>query len=411
MIRVIHLQTHLPSSGNAAYRLHEALCQAGVHSSMLSMTSDIANSEQITYLSRKSQVTAFFNNKLQVHLLRNMLDNYGMFSFPLLGNNVSVFPQVKEADIIYLHWVVGGFLNLANIKQLASLGKPVIVFMHDMWAITGGCHHSFMCENFMTGCNDCQMFPKGGLFELSAIGFNKKRKLYNNYGNLHFIAPSTWLYNLARKSLLTKDKPIYHIPNVINVSKFRQYDKSTARAVLNLIPEETIIAFGAASPRSPYKGWEYLREALNILANDPDLSRRVSVVIFGSEHDAQLAEAIPFDTKFVGRLRDDYSTALLYNAADVFVAPSLADNLPTTVMESLSCGTPVVGFAVGGIPDMISHKQNGYLAAYKDAEDLAIGIRFCLEQQVKGSLLPCFDTATIVSQHLALYDEILSLRT
>ncbi|WP_299819019.1 glycosyltransferase [uncultured Pontibacter sp.] len=409
MISVVHLQTHLPSSGNAAYRLHNALCQAGVNSSMLSMSSDISKSDRIDYLGRKSQVTSFLNNKLQAYLLRDTLDQYGLFSFPILGNNVSDMEQVESADIIYLHWVMGGFLNLANIEQIAALNKPVIVFMHDMWAITGGCHYSFMCENYLYGCQDCQMFPAKKFFDLPVIEFKAKLKLYQKYSNLFFVTPSAWLYNLTKKSLLTKNKPVYHIPNIINVSKFKKIDRQTARAILSLDPDDKIIAFGAASPTSPYKGWEYLRQALELFAKSYT-SSKVSVLIFGSEHDAKLAEAIPFKTHFVGRLRDDYSTALVYNAANVFVAPSMADNLPTTVMESLCCGTPVVGFAIGGIPDMVQHKENGYLAAYKDAEDLAAGIRFCLDSGVTGKLLPCFDTEKILEQHFALYEEMLSLK-
>jgi len=408
MLKVVHLQTHLPSSGNAAFRLHEALCQAGVHSSMLSLTSDIAQ-EGIAHLGRKPQVISFLNNKLQAWLTQNMDWQFGMYSFPILGSNVARHAQVRAADIVYLHWVLGGFLSLRNMEQLARLGKPVIVFMHDMWAITGGCHHSFACEKYTLKCSGCQMFPARERYELPALEFAKKQRLYQKYDNLFFVAPSKWLYELAKRSALTRDKPVYHIPNVINTGLFKPVAKKVARQVLNLDADDTIIAFGAASPRSPYKGWEYLRQALTLLyqAHGGD---KLSVVIFGSSHDEQIARAIPFKTTFLGRLRDDYSTVLAYNAADVFVAPSLADNLPTTVMESMCCGTPVAGFEVGGIPDMISHKENGYLAKYKDAQDLADGIQYCIGEQLKGSLLPAFAADAILARHFALYDEVLTLK-
>ncbi len=108
----------------------------------------------------------------------------------------------------------------------------------------------------------------------------------------------------------------------------------------------------------------------------------------------------------MGFLQDEYSTALVYNAADVFIVPSLADNLPTTVQESLSCGTPVVGFEVGGIPDMISHKKNGYLAKYKDSGDIAEGIKFCINNRIKGYRLPDFEPSVIVQKHLELFEQI-----
>jgi len=108
----------------------------------------------------------------------------------------------------------------------------------------------------------------------------------------------------------------------------------------------------------------------------------------------------------MGYLQDEYSTALVYNAADVFIAPSLAEAFGYVVMEALSCGTPVVGFNVGGIPDMISHKENGYLAKYKDAEDITEGIKFCLQNKLKGYLLPAIDPALTVKKHLELFEEI-----
>lgn len=119
-----------------------------------------------------------------------------------------------------------------------------------------------------------------------------------------------------------------------------------------------------------------------------------------------MAEAIPFKTRFMGYLFDEYSTMLVYNAADVFIVPSIADNQPTTVQESLCCGTPVVGFDVGGIPDMIKHKENGYLAKYKDPVDLALGIQYCLAEKIKGYMLPEFETAKTVQKHLALHSQV-----
>ena len=111
----------------------------------------------------------------------------------------------------------------------------------------------------------------------------------------------------------------------------------------------------------------------------------------------------------MGYLKDEYSTALVYNAADIFIAPSLAEAFGYVVMEALSCGTPVVGFNVGGIPDMISHKQNGYLAEYKSAEDIAAGIQFCLENNIKGSLLPDLDPALTIQRHVDLFEQIKSI--
>ena len=132
----------------------------------------------------------------------------------------------------------------------------------------------------------------------------------------------------------------------------------------------------------------------------------ITVLIFGSGHSRQIADAIPFKTKFMGYLSDEHATMLVYNAADVFIAPSTAEAFGYVIMESLSCGTPVVAFEVGGVPEMIKHKENGYIAKYKDANDVCNGIKFCLQNNLKGSLQPEFYTNAIIKKHLSLFDEI-----
>lgn len=410
MTKVVHIQNHLPSSGNAAFRLHEALCQAGIDSTMLSLTSDIGQSEQIRHLRKMPKLISLINGKIEALLTRNSIKKYGYFSYPILGTDISKMKQIKDADVLYLHWAIGGFLNLKNIERLCKLNKPIIVFMHDMWTITGGCHYSFECEKYKVGCNNCQVFLTNKKYDLSANEFNRKLKLYSNFNNLFFVAPSIWLYNLAQQSLLTKNKYIFYIPNVINSKLFKPVDKVFAKQMLDLELDEIVIAFGAVSLDSPYKGWSYLQKALEILQKDLNFEKKISVLIFGSGFNKQIDDLIPFKTRFMGRLRDDYSTVLVYNAADVFIAPSLAETFGLVVLEALCCGTPVVGFDIGGIPDLIKHKINGYLSKYKDSEDLARGIKFCLTNNIKGHMLPNFDTELTIEKHLKLFEFIKSVQ-
>src|SRR5664280_852369 len=369
MIKVVHLQNSTFSAGRAMLRLHNAMLEANIDSSILTLVQDINDTAEIKNLGRNARIVARLDYFLQSFVRREIKRKFGMFTFPILGTNVSHEKQIQAADVIYLHWIQGGFLNLSNIRQLAKMGKPVIFFMHDMWSITGGCHHSFTCEKYKTKCFDCQMFPKENVIDLAALEFRKKKKFFSDFKNLYFVSPSKWLHDCATQSFLTKGKPVYHIPNIVNSELFKPVDKKIARQFLNLNIDETVIAFGANSIESPYKGWPELQKALEILSHDQN-TKNVSVLIFGSGYNKQIGNSIPFKTRFMGFLRDEYSISLVYNAADVFITPSLADNLPTTILESLSCGTPVVGFDVGGIPDMIKHKWNGYLAKYRDAEDI-----------------------------------------
>ncbi len=405
-MKVVHIQKHLPTSGNAAFRLHNAFLDAGIDSYMLSLSSDIKGDSRIKYRHNIFQLISWVDGKVLQYLTRKAKKQFGLFSFPFLGLNISKRSVVKQADVIYLHWINGGFLNLTNIKQLAKLNKPIIFFMHDMWTITGGCHHSFECTKYASGCQNCQMFPSNKRRDLSYKEFNKKINLYSKFDNLYFVSPSTWLYDCAKKSLLTKNKPVFYISNVIDNRIFKRFDKKVAKQILNLNPNDTIIAFGAITVNSPYKGWNYLQKALQMLYEQN--FRNISVLIFGSGFNQEISDSIPFKTKFMGYLKDDYSAVIVYNAADIFIAPSLAETFGYVILESLLCGTPVVTFNVGGIPDLIKHKENGYMANYKDANDMVNGIKYCLNNKLEVTVPPGFTTKEIINKHFKLLNEIMA---
>lgn len=401
-IRVVQFQVAASLTGKAAFRLHRAFLKSGIDSTVITLVHEINDDDKIIQKDKKSRIIAWIDTQIQGYITRNNLKQFGFFSYPILGNDVSKMTVVKNADYIYIHWALGGFLSLTNFEQLIKLGKPILFFMHDMWTITGGCHHSFSCEKYKSECYNCQVFPKDKNYDLSAREFDKKLKLYSKYNNLYYISPSKWLYNCAKESALTKDKPIFYIPNILDKSLFKPFEKKVAKQILKINPNQTVLAFGAISISSPYKGLSFLQSALKILFLEKEFEDCL-IVFFGSGYKKEIADEIPFKTIFLGHLTDKYSTMLVYNAADVFISPSLADNLPTTILESLSCGTPAVAFDVGGIPDLIQHKENGYLAKYKDANDLSEGIKFCLQNKIKGYTLPDFEPATIIKKHFDLF--------
>jgi glycosyltransferase involved in cell wall biosynthesis len=230
-------------------------------------------------------------------------------------------------------------------------------------------------------------------------------KFYAKYDNLYFVSPSNWLYQCAQQSRLTQNKQVFHIPNVLNRDVFKPFDKKVAKEILNIPKDERVIIFGATSVLNPYKGWEYLKSALNLLYNQQKYPN-TTVLIFGTGNNKEISETIPFTTRFLGKLHDEYTIALAYNAADVMVAPSLADNLPYTIFEALACGTPVVASNIGGIPDLIEHKVNGYLATPQNAEDLAKGITFCLENDLEARPPAMLDNHLSMEKHLALVNSV-----
>ena len=403
-MKIVQIQIFTEYTGRAALRLHRAFLKNEINSTIISLHPAKNDDLHVKQKGKWSTKIVKLDNILKSYIVKNTIPRFGPFSYPILGSDISEMDEIKQADIIYVHWALGGFLNLSSFAKLAELGKPVIFFMHDMWNITGGCHHSFSCEKYKSHCYDCQVFSTHKEKDLSYKGFEKKNKFYSEFANLYFISPSKWLYDCAKQSALIKTKPIFHIPNILDHTFYKPLDKATSKKAFNIDINKKVIGFGAMSIDSPFKGWEYLLEALKILYRDSEFSD-ISVLIFGSGYKKEIDDQIPFKTIFTGHLDDEYSTLLVYNAADVFIAPSLADNLPTTVLESLSCGTPVVGFNVGGIPDMIDHKKNGYLSKYKDAEDITIGIKFCLNNNIKGYNLAQFDTEFIIKQHISLWNQ------
>ncbi len=407
MLKVVQLQYSTFSGGSSAIRLQKAFINNGIDSNIVSLITDEYKLENILYLSLRQRLVAKLNCKIESALLKNGNKDFGLFSIPVFGNDVSTLKEIRDADIIYIHWFQNGFLNLTNIRKLAKLNKPIIMVLHDMWAITGGCHYSFFCDHYKVGCNNCQALANNKKNGLAAAFFEKKHKLYSRFDNIFFISPSKWLYNCAKDSLKEMNNRVFYIPNYIDIALFKPIDKKTAKYILNIKEGTTVISFGAISIDDKRKGWSYLKKALEILKAGNDLDD-VLILIFGSNYDANLEKTLPFKAKFMGYLSDEYSISVVYNASDVFIVPSLADNQPTTVQESLCCGTPVVGFDVGGVSDMIRHKENGYLARYKDAEDISEGIKYCINNKVKGEVLSSFYPEAIIKKHKDLFAQVRS---
>jgi glycosyltransferase involved in cell wall biosynthesis len=407
MKKIVQIVYSLESAGRAGLRLHNAFLKNNVSSHIISLQPGNSDSERIHILGRRPRLISNLDGKIQSFLTRKTLKQFGLFSFPVLGTNLAKIKEVKEADVIYLHWILGGFLNLSGIEKLVRLGKPIIIVLHDMWMITGGCHYSFSCEKYKKECFNCPVFPGSKKNDLANILFRKKRNFFSKYNNLFFVSPSKWLYDCAKSSMLLRDKPVFYIPNLIDSNFFKPFEKTIAKNILGLASKHKIIAFGAVSIDSPYKGWNYLEDSLELLSRDEKYDN-ISLLIFGNANQKDILKKIPFKTKFLGFLRDELSMVLAYNASDVFIVPSIADNQPTTVMESLCCGTPVVGFKTGGIPDMIIHKGNGYLAEYKNPADLANGIKFCLSEGIKGKALDGFNYNKLITMHFQIIEEALS---
>jgi glycosyltransferase involved in cell wall biosynthesis len=288
----------------------------------------------------------------------------------------------SDADIVNLHWVCEGFMNP---RTLPKIKKPVVWTSYDMWPICGAEHYAGNCTRYIDGYH-CDNRPQGESgFDLNRWVWRRKRAAWANLENVTTVVATKWLADCFQRSVLFRDAKIEVIPHGIDHKVFKKLDKRFARQVLNLPQDVHLILFGAMGGTGLHrKGFQFLVPALKLL-HEKDLVRPTQLVVFGtSTPDPRLN--FGFNVSYLGKL-DTYSLALAYAAADVFTMPSMEDNLPLTILESLSCATPVVSFDIGGVLDVMAHKETGYLAKSFDVDDLVHGIEWVLEDETRRERL------------------------
>ena len=387
-MNILHLST-TDNQGGAArstYRLHKALIDFDYNSKILvqykTESDKTVDSILDTRFERVKAKIRIYNEHYIIHR-NNPISN---FSVSKWGINIFDNPTIKTADIIHLHWINGGFLSIKNVCDIREAGKPIIWTLHDMWAFTGGCHYSGDCEKYLSHCVKCPQLSSDKKKDLSYRIFRMKVKYFNN-SDIVFVTPSEWMKSCVAKSALFNKNRVYHIPNGIDLQQYKPVDSAIARSLYNLPQDRKIIAFGAANAiEDKRKGFSYLLKSLLKISQSGKFKEKICLIVFGAGFSPEL-DNLPFKVVSLGTLHDNAALCLAYNAADVFVIPSLEDNLPNTVLESFACGTPVVGFNCGGIKEMIDHRTNGYLAMYKDENDFSEGIQWVLEMESGNGML------------------------
>lgn len=418
-MKVIHLNTYDGNggAGRACYRLNTALKNAGVDSEMYTyMKFGKKPDIKMLYPHFTGKAYASATILAERYLPRFYEEDLKVpFSLSFFGKEIHQHPAVLAADIIHLHWVNHGFLNPSTLNKLASLNKPIVWTLHDCNPFTGGCHVRFDCKNYLGNCGFCPLLKDPEADDVSHRIWERKQEAYQNL-KPYFICPSNWLGTAAKQSGLLKKYPVKVIPNTLETAVFKPIDKITARKSLKIEEDKFILLSGfMPSKKDAHKGTSYLIDALDLWINEnPDLKNKAILVVFGNR-DTQSPPSFKIPVKFLGTINDDQKLASAYAAADVFLTTSLDDNLPNTVMESLACGTPVVSFTTGGIPDMVVHHQNGYLANYKSSEDFKNGIKWIYEhpdkeklrQNAREKVMQTFSEKIIAEQHLQLYRKLL----
>jgi glycosyltransferase involved in cell wall biosynthesis len=368
------------SSGGAAlatYRLHKGLINAEIDSQMLvkkKYTDDFTvigpkTSRQFVI----SSIAAVADRQI-VKLFTDI--NNTNFSSAIFGYS-DIIQQIEyfNPDIVHLHWIVGGFLT---IEKLRKIKKPIIWTIHDMWAFTGGCHYSNDCDRYQSKCGCCPLLNSNSRYDLSNINHFRKMKAWKGL-DVTIVSPSRWLAECARKSSIFMNKDIEVIPNGFDLEVFKPISKKTAREILLLPMDSRILLIGADNIlNNKRKGIHYLKQALYELAR-MNFKDEIELVIFGnSEPETKLDVA--YKTRYIGKLHDPYSLALVYSAADILINLSTQDNLPNTAIEAMACGTPVASFDIGGMSDIILHKDTGYLAEPFNFYEMAKGIFWIINE-------------------------------
>lgn len=381
-------------SARAAYRLHQGLQAVGVDSNMLvkgKQTSDntvIAPKSKVAEGIAKARVT-FDGLPLKLYRQRQST----LMSLQWLPDNCSTQIKRLNPDIINLHWANDAHVQ---IETLAKVNVPIVWSLHDMWAFTGGCHYTQECDRYLHSCGSCPQLGSNHDLDLSRWVWQRKRKAWRR-SDLTIVALSSWLADCARKSSLFQDVRVETIHNGIDTDAYQPIDKHVARQLLGLPQDQHLILFGALRATSDKrKGFHLLQPALNELSQNGWHDKLELVVLGASKPDE--APEYGFKTHYLGTFSDDLTLALVYSAADVFVAPSIQENLANTVMEALACGTPCVAFNIGGMPDMIEHQQNGYLAQPFQIDDLARGIAWTLDNPDRRQNLASHARETVMQR-------------
>ena len=329
------------------------------------------------------------------------------------GTDITKLREFQEADIIHLHWINQGMLSLGGIRKILQSGKPVVWTMHDIWPATAICHLTMGCHYYINRCAKCKYLPGGGSsHDLSSRVWRKKQQMLAE-GNIYFVACSRWLESEAKSSALLKGQKITSIPNPIDTHIYKKGNKQEARQRLGLPQEKKLILFASQRVTNENKGMSYLVEACRQLSN---LKKDLCEVVILGGHAEEVVGQLPMKAHPLGYVNDEQRIVDVYHAADVFVLPSLSENLPNTIMEAMACGVPCVAFKVGGIPEEIDHLKNGYVAAYRDAADLAKGIAWVLQEadyeslseQAVHKVTQCYSQQSVAIKYLDVYQQAMA---
>ncbi|BCD98332.1 glycosyltransferase [Marinagarivorans cellulosilyticus] len=405
-MKILHLSYSDADGGaaRAAFRLHIAQRKAGLDSHMLVVNKQTDN-PFVHSVGKSKWLRIKIANIIASRLLRlQKTSNPVHHSLNFFASGILQQIDRIAPDIVNLHWVGGEMISVGEISRIK---QPAVWTMHDMWPFCGAEHYSDPAGNkryVQYSTSAIEVDPS-----LSGVDINKwrarsKAKSWTKK-SITYVCPTNWLAGCARESSLLANSQITVIPNCIDHDLFKPVDKQVCRHLLGLPQNKKLILFGAMSSTSdPRKGFALLESALEKLRGRCDFE----LVVFGA---SGIDDICDIKTHYMGILKDDISLVALYNACNLFVAPSLQDNLPNTLVESLACGVPCIAFDIGGMQDLVRSSNDGALVQSIDCDALADAIASeLLNDAARNTLMHSKlyrEEAAVASQYRQLYEAYL----
>ncbi|MCB0192837.1 MAG: glycosyltransferase family 4 protein [Anaerolineae bacterium] len=403
-MNILHINQSdtLGGAAIAGYRLHQGLLKQDINSHLLVGTSTINDS----HIDRIGSYTLFDKLLLQITNRVGLNGTGFISSFQTTGHSF-----FQKADVLNFH-NLHGYFNYLAIPKLTR-DKPAVFTLHDMWTLTGHCTYSYDCTRWQNCCGQCPYPNVHPPIQRDNTHMEWKLKdwVYKR-SNITVVAPSRWLAELARQSMLNRF-PIYHIPYGLDLNVYQPLGKKQCRATLGIPGHKKILMFGAADIKDYRKGGDLLLKALRNLPSG--LKSDTLLLTFGSKSE-QFGTAASIPTLHLGYISSDHMKATAYSAADLFILPTRADNLPIVLQESMACGTPMVAFNVGGVSDLVRPEVTGYLAEPENDKALCEGIVQLLEddqlrekmsQNCRSITVDQFSLELQVKKYVQIYQQVL----
>jgi glycosyltransferase involved in cell wall biosynthesis len=385
-MRIVHLSTEDVSGGaaRAAYRLHRGLQRLG-HESFMMVRNRRSDDPTVLPYTPDAALPARVGRRLRLERLSWAFTRYQgsrpagceIFSDARSECRDDLVRQIPACDVINLHWIAR-YLDYETFFPVVSRHTPVVWRLADMNPMTGGCHVDEGCGRYKTGCGSCPQLGSSDSNDLSNRIWSHKERVFRAVGSakLHLVALNRWMAGEVRHHPFLRRFPVTIIPNGVDTTFFKPADRNAARDALQLPRDTTVLLFVAVRPEIRYKGFPLLAKAFAALGQTENLVV-VSAGIGKPQLDPQIRHV------HLGYIGDDELLRHTYNAADLYLIPSLHDNSPNTVLEAMACGVPAIGFSVAGIPDMIRDGVSGLLVAQADVEGLSAAILDLVQNETR----------------------------